>query len=416
MNFVQIVLRDLAHLLAWVNGMKRFLFLLVLFSLTLLVSVSPTLMTSVQAVESADVMSTSPKDSTGALFASAAVSRRYWVNYSDLPRNTLGRINTAAIANWNVDLPNDNREYLYNPVTRELTAISDLVSRGQLPSTLIELATNTTPTSVRICRKGLRLLNLPALRCRVSDLAELPRILGSTSNDNTTDNSTTNTGSNNTGSNNTGSNNTGNNNTGSNNTGTTNPGNSNSGGNTSNNSGNSTTNPSQTPIDVALRNVSSVVPTTGDRIGGLAVTQGWHSRHMGIDLALPPVNGRWPDSTGTPVYAIGAPGIKVEVRCWYEPIAGQNASTYSEGMDYAFDYAHLDTCVAGERGTATVNAGDRIGTIGNTGAATTGPHLHFQQRRNGTSNPITGEHMQPWRGYIEIAVSGAGTNSVASNR
>lgn len=138
----------------------------------------------------------------------------------------------------------------------------------------------------------------------------------------------------------------------------------------------------------------------GDHILNLVVTQGWNHNHMGVDVALP--NGQ--DSTGIPVYAIGNPGAAVKVTCWFDPIGGNNVSTYSDGQEFAFDYAHLDSSVCAPRGTATVTAGDPIGEIGNTGAGTTGPHLHFQQRKHGTENPVTGEHVPGWKGFIEQAL------------
>lgn len=375
--------------------MKRFLTLV--STLALVGSISPTLTSSAWAAEPIDTASTALKhdtfgqSTTSSYQVASSVSRRYWVNYSDLPRTTSGQVNTAAIADWSVDLPNDDREYLYNPSTRQLTSLDDLASKDEIPALLVEMVTNTNSSSVRVCREGLRLLGLTALRCRQSELADLP--IRNPSSQSTVTSSRTATPE----------------------------------VITSSSSPDVIATPtvtttevaannSSTPIDVALRNVNSAVPNVGDRIGNLAVTQVWNSNHMGIDLALPQQNGRWPDSTGIPIYAIGAPGTKVEVRCWYEPIAGQNASTYAEGMDYAFDFAHLDTCVAGERGTVTVNAGDRIGTIGNSGSATTGPHLHMQQRYNGTANPVTGDHVEAWAGYIEMAVSGVGTNSIATNR
>lgn len=48
-------------------------------------------------------------------------------------------------------------------------------------------------------------------------------------------------------------------------------------------------------------------------------------------------------------------------------------------------YAHLSATARGLRVGDTVSAGDEIGAIGRTGMAT-GPHLHFELRRNG--NPV----------------------------
>lgn len=148
--------------------------------------------------------------------------------------------------------------------------------------------------------------------------------------------------------------------------------------------------------------IDASIPEPGDRILDLTVTQGWNSGHMGIDVALP--NGQ--DSTGIPLYAIGFTDIDVEVICWYEPITGLNVSTYANGMEFAFDYSHLNACITEPGERVVVKAGQQIAEIGNTGAATTGPHLHFQQRKDGTANPITGTHQPGWRTYVELSLSG----------
>lgn len=385
---IQIELLDLRLFLAWVKYMKRFLTLV--STLTLISSVSPALVQSAWASDAKDATASALKHNvysqdpasvsttSTSSYAAPSVSRRFWVDYAKLPRNSAGNVNTASVANWSVNLPNDDREYLYDPSTRQLTPLNDVADRGQMPSLLVEMTTNTSSDSVRVCRKGFSFLGFSALRCREADLADLPVREESTSGDVIT---------------------------------------SSSGANDVTTTEASNTSPrNTTTVDVALRGVDSAILAAGDRVGGLVVTRGWTANHIGTDLALPPQNGRWPDSTGIPIYAIGAPGSKVEVRCWYEPIGGQNASTYSEGMDFAFDFSHLDSCIAGERGTVVVNAGDQIGTIGNSGSASTGPHLHMQQRQGGDANPITGTQVEAWKGYIEIALTGIGTDNVASNR
>lgn len=359
--------------------------LTLLATLTFVVTVSPTFVNSAWAAYSNNTADISNQVTTSSIqYAAPFVSRRFWVDYAKLPRNSAGEVSTASVANWSVNLPNDDREYLYDPSTRQLTPLADVADRSQMPSLLVEMTTNTSSDSVRVCRKGFSFLGFSALRCREADLATLPVREESTSGEVITSSSQVDNGT-------------------TTETSNTEP-------------RNTTNNSSQTTVDVALRGVDSTILAAGDRVGGLIVTRGWTANHIGTDLALPPQNGRWPDSTGVPIYAIGAPGSKVEVRCWYEPIGGQNASTYSEGMDFAFDFAHLDSCIAGERGTVVVNAGDRIGTIGNSGSASTGPHLHMQQRQGGNASPITGTQVEAWKGYIEIALTGIGTNNVASNR
>lgn len=155
----------------------------------------------------------------------------------------------------------------------------------------------------------------------------------------------------------------------------------------------------------AIANIDTQEPAVGEVLGKFIVTSGWGPRsspggvgssyHMGLDVAM--ADGS--DATGQPVYTIAAPGETVEVRCWAEPLAGLNASWGSKTLGYGFDYGHLHTCNPG-----TYKAGEKIGEIGNTGSATTGPHLHMQQRKNGTSDPTTGDHMPVYRTFAEMAV------------
>lgn len=94
--------------------------------------------------------------------------------------------------------------------------------------------------------------------------------------------------------------------------------------------------------------------------------------HYGVDIAIP---------TGSPVFAVregtvtgvgrwGTYGIMVEV-------------THKDGL--VTRYAHLSRamCRKGDK----VGIGEMIAESGNTGRST-GPHLHFEMRRNGTAlNP-----------------------------
>ncbi len=100
---------------------------------------------------------------------------------------------------------------------------------------------------------------------------------------------------------------------------------------------------------------------------------GGRRRHKGVDLAAP---------TGTPVYAT-ADGI-VGMAKWF--------SSYGlyvqieHGAQLQTRYAHMSKLAvgAGER----VSKGDIIGYVGSTGRST-GPHLHYEVRINGTAvNPI----------------------------
>lgn len=98
--------------------------------------------------------------------------------------------------------------------------------------------------------------------------------------------------------------------------------------------------------------------------------------HTGIDYAV---------STGTPVKA--AQHGKV-VFAGYQGGYG-NLLVIKHNSTYRTVYAHLDKFKA-EIGD-WVNQGDIVAYTGNTGLST-GPHLHFEIRKNGLSlNPLTGE-------------------------
>jgi murein DD-endopeptidase MepM/ murein hydrolase activator NlpD len=95
--------------------------------------------------------------------------------------------------------------------------------------------------------------------------------------------------------------------------------------------------------------------------------------HSGVDLAA---------ASGTPVLAVLAGSAHV-VR-----------SALGFGLHVILDhggglttlYGHLSTLLVAEGDT--VVAGDRIGDVGSTGNST-GPHLHFEVRRNGVpENPL----------------------------
>ncbi len=90
----------------------------------------------------------------------------------------------------------------------------------------------------------------------------------------------------------------------------------------------------------------------------------------GIDYAIP---------TGTPVYATHAGKVLA---------AGRSGSGYGTwvsidyGRGYRVIYAHLSR--AGVKRGDVVRAGELLGRSGSTGNAT-GPHLHYELRRNGAS-------------------------------
>jgi murein DD-endopeptidase MepM/ murein hydrolase activator NlpD len=99
--------------------------------------------------------------------------------------------------------------------------------------------------------------------------------------------------------------------------------------------------------------------------------------HAGIDLAAP---------TGTPVHAAAA-GVLHAVHS-----AGGYGThiVVDQGGGFLQLYGHLSAIAAPDG--ALVAAGEVIGLVGSTGLST-GPHLHFEVRRNGVPiNPA------PWLG------------------
>jgi peptidoglycan hydrolase-like protein with peptidoglycan-binding domain len=118
-----------------------------------------------------------------------------------------------------------------------------------------------------------------------------------------------------------------------------------------------------TPTDT-VRFLRPVRAPMGDGFGWR-----WGRMHHGIDF---------PASTGTPVGAAGRGVVR---------FAGWNTGGYGYlvvvGHRLGFEswYAHLSR-IATSRGQAVVG-GTRIGYVGSTGHST-GPHLHFEVRRNGT--------------------------------
>jgi len=91
--------------------------------------------------------------------------------------------------------------------------------------------------------------------------------------------------------------------------------------------------------------------------------------HHGVDIAAP---------TGTPIQSF-AQGT-VSFAGWRNGYGNLVIVQHADGIETR--YAHQDTIdvVAGQ----VVSAGQVLGTVGATGTAT-GPHLHFEVRRNGAS-------------------------------
>ncbi|MEO1590147.1 MAG: M23 family metallopeptidase [Cyanobacteria bacterium J06632_22] len=142
------------------------------------------------------------------------------------------------------------------------------------------------------------------------------------------------------------------------------------------------------------------VPETGDQVAGYDVTDHFRIRpvhpvtgarnvpHNGVDVATP---------AGTPVYAVGAVGDTVTVKCWWDVdgggwVANQTTASLS---NYVFQSLHLqeNECRSGE-----FKAGEVIALTGNTGIGT-GAHYDFRVK-------IDGQYVPPDRVFLESALTG----------
>ncbi|WP_084103642.1 M23 family metallopeptidase [Pandoraea sputorum] len=133
-----------------------------------------------------------------------------------------------------------------------------------------------------------------------------------------------------------------------------------------------------TNIRPSAQTKSFVMPVAGGRITsefGMRrhpVRRVSHS-HTGVDFAAP---------VGTPVRAAADGEVKF---IGFQQYGYGRYIVISHRYGSETLYAHLSAVVEGLRVGDTVATGERIGAIGRTGTAT-GPHLHFELRRNG--NPV----------------------------
>ena len=142
-------------------------------------------------------------------------------------------------------------------------------------------------------------------------------------------------------------------------------------------------------------------PETGEQIAGYEVTDHFRIRpvhpvtgarnvpHNGVDVATP---------AGTPVYAVGAVGDSVSVKCWWDVDGGgwvANQTTASL-PNYVFQSLHLqeNECRSGD-----LTAGEVIALTGNSGIGT-GAHYDFRVK-------IDGQYVPPDRVFLESALTGA---------
>jgi len=116
-----------------------------------------------------------------------------------------------------------------------------------------------------------------------------------------------------------------------------------------------------------------VMPTSGTLTSNFGAR--WGRSHNGIDVAA---------KIGTPIYAADN-GIVTEAQ--YKNNGYGNFISIDHGNGYVTYYAHCSTLFVSDGDV--VAKGDLIGHVGNTGRST-GPHLHFEIRENGTAkNPLS---------------------------
>ncbi|MEL7502966.1 MAG: M23 family metallopeptidase [Cyanobacteria bacterium J06554_6] len=141
-------------------------------------------------------------------------------------------------------------------------------------------------------------------------------------------------------------------------------------------------------------------PETGEQVAGYEVTDHFRIRpvhpvtgarnvpHNGVDVATP---------AGTPVYAVGAVGDSVSVKCWWDVDGGgwvANQTTASL-PNYVFQSLHLQE---NECRSGGLTAGEVIALTGNSGIGT-GAHYDFRVK-------IDGQYVPPDRTFLESALTG----------
>lgn len=100
-------------------------------------------------------------------------------------------------------------------------------------------------------------------------------------------------------------------------------------------------------------------------VEGGVISQGFHSRHKALDIAV---------EIGTPVRAVDN---GIVVKSGYSTVGYGGRIIIDHQIDYTTHYAHLTQALV-EEGDVVVK-GQIIGYVGSTGNST-GPHLHFELR------------------------------------
>jgi murein DD-endopeptidase MepM/ murein hydrolase activator NlpD len=90
--------------------------------------------------------------------------------------------------------------------------------------------------------------------------------------------------------------------------------------------------------------------------------------HCGVDLG---------DARGEPVLAVHDGVVERVVRDPGADRGGRYVRLVHQSGRLATQYMHLDEVAPGLRPGSVVRAGDRVGTVGDSGVRRSGPHLHF---------------------------------------
>ncbi|MEZ4393699.1 MAG: peptidoglycan DD-metalloendopeptidase family protein [Polyangiales bacterium] len=108
--------------------------------------------------------------------------------------------------------------------------------------------------------------------------------------------------------------------------------------------------------------------------GGSPDNSDYGGDHHGNDLFAP---------RGAPVVAVRAGRV---TRSGVASSISGNRVTIEDDCGWSYYFGHLTTIEPGITVGARVQAGQRIGTVGNTGATGTAPHVHFNVHRDGNYN------------------------------
>ncbi len=100
-------------------------------------------------------------------------------------------------------------------------------------------------------------------------------------------------------------------------------------------------------------------------------TKNVYKKHTGIDI----IGSNGVACNGRNIYAAASGNV---VTCNYDPSYG-NEVIIDHGNGYYTLYGHMSKIIAKK---GFVNTGDIIGKIGSTGGSSTGPHLHFEVRKD----------------------------------